>query len=74
MSSNYSHPNSDELLDEYQFDYRMAKPNRFAERSQTTIVLDDDVAKVFTTSEAVNKALRALIQSMPNASSESEIF
>jgi len=32
--------------------------------AQRTVVLDEDVAKVFTTSEAVNKVLRALIESM----------
>jgi hypothetical protein len=29
------------------------------------VVLDPDVAEVFTTPEAVNKALRALITAMP---------
>ena len=59
---------SDELLVEYHFDYRQAKPNRFApEREQHIIVLDPDVAEVFTTSEAVNKVLRALIAAMPQA-------
>lgn len=57
---------SEELLEEYQFDYRQAKPNRFAvsdSSSPTVIVLDQDVSRVFKTSEAVNQALRALIQS-----------
>jgi len=35
---------------------------------QRTVVLDEDVAKVFTTPEAVNKVLRALIESMPQSS------
>lgn len=58
----------DELLPEYQFDYQKAKPNRFASRSeqnQTKVIVLDDVAKVFTTSESVNKVLRALIEAMP---------
>lgn len=59
----------DELLDEYRFDYQKAKPNRFAARNQTqnltVVVLDEDVAQVFTTPESVNKVLRALIASMP---------
>ncbi|MBW4693188.1 MAG: hypothetical protein KME27_15655 [Lyngbya sp. HA4199-MV5] len=59
----------DELLTEYHFNYQKAKPNRFAARSETkpltVVVLDDDVAQVFTTPEAVNKVLRALIESMP---------
>jgi hypothetical protein len=63
----------DELLLEYQFDYKKAKPNRFANRSGksklTVVVLDEDVAEVFSTREAVNKGLRALIEAMPQASS-----
>jgi len=53
---------------EYRFDYKKAKPNRFADRmkdSPLVAVIDPDVAKVFKTSEAVNKALRALISAMP---------
>jgi hypothetical protein len=53
---------------EYHFDYRKARPNRFAvqlEEGQRVITLDPDIAKVFTTSEAVNAVLRALIETMP---------
>jgi len=59
-----------ELRDEYRFNYRKAKPNRFADRYQAgsrVIVLDADVAKVFTTTESVNSVLRALMQAMPQA-------
>ncbi|MBD1845566.1 hypothetical protein H6F89_19560 [Cyanobacteria bacterium FACHB-63] len=62
-------PENDELAAEYQFDYQKAKPNLFAEqnsnRKRTIVVLDEDVSEVFTTPEAVNKALRALIEAMP---------
>ena len=61
---------SDELLPEYRFDYSKARPNRFAPRNaspRTTVELDPDVAAVFTTQEAVNAVLRALIQTMPQA-------
>jgi hypothetical protein len=62
----------DDLLPEYNFDYQKAKPNRFANRSEAKslniVVLDEDVARVFTTPEAVNKVLRALIESMPQSS------
>ena len=64
---------SDEMRDEYRFDYSKAKPNRFASRAgkaQLLIALDPDVAKVFTTPEAVNKVLRALIRSMPSKGRE----
>jgi hypothetical protein len=60
---------NDELLDEYHFDYKKAKTNRFAGRDDKdllkVVVLDEDVAQVFTTPESVNKILRALIKSMP---------
>lgn len=59
-------PEPDDLLPEYQLDYRKAKPNRFAaDRNRTVVVLDEDVAQVFTTPESVNKALRAFIEAMP---------
>lgn len=53
---------------EYRFDYSKAKLNRFASRmkdSPLVAVIDPDVAKVFTTTEQVNNALRALISAMP---------
>ena len=49
---------SDEMQDEYRFDYGEAKPNRFAPRigrDQLMIVLDPDVAAVFKTPESVNR-------------------
>jgi len=58
----------DDMLPEYRFDYSKARPNRFAaqmEKNQRAVILDPDVAKIFTTSEAVNKVLRALISAMP---------
>jgi hypothetical protein len=62
-------PPNDELLPEYRFDYTQAKPNRFASQegssAQRMVLLDEDVAQVFTTPESVNKVLRALIASMP---------
>lgn len=56
-----------EILPEYHFDYQKAKPNRFTAQNAKgmTVVLDEDIAQVFTTSESVNKALRALIEAMP---------
>ncbi len=64
----------DELLAEYRFDYQKARPNRFAAQSRTqkltVVVLDEDVAQVFTTPESVNKVLRALIESMPQSAGD----
>lgn len=63
-----SEPDRDDLLPEYRFDYRRAKPNRFAgedPKRGVSVLLDEDVAEVFTTPESVNKALRALIEVVP---------
>ena len=58
---------SDDLLPEYNFDYTKARPNSFAATSEKriTVILDPDVAKVFQTSEAVNRALRCLLSAIP---------
>ncbi len=69
MPFNESQNSDDELLPEYNFDYQKAKANRFANRSDKkrlkVVVLDEDVAEVFTTPESVNRVLRALIETMP---------
>jgi hypothetical protein len=66
--TNQSSDNEDDLSTEYTFDYTKAKPNRFTTRdsnsTMTVIVLDEDIAQVFHTSEAVNKALRQLIETV----------
>lgn len=57
-----------QLSDEYRFDYSKARPNRFASRVDQTrlvVTLDADVSVVFNSPEAVNRALRALIEAMP---------
>ena len=57
-----------EVRAEYQFDYRKARPNRFAGRFKTgavAVVLDPDVASVFESSETVNALLRSVIAAMP---------
>lgn len=58
---------ADDMLPEYDIDYSQARPNRFAAQMAhtRTIELEADVAAVFTTQEAVNAVLRALIQTMP---------
>ena len=59
---------ADELRPEYNFDYRKARPNRFAgqiDKSQVVVMLDADISEVFTTPESVNAILRALIKTMP---------
>jgi len=57
-----------EMAPKYRFDYSKGKPNRFAARMKDEpliVMIEPDVAKVFTSSEQVNKALRALISAMP---------
>ena len=57
-----------EMAPEYSFDYKKAKPNRFAVRmtdEPLIVMIEPDIAKVFTSAEQVNKALRALISAMP---------
>lgn len=58
----------DDLLPEYNIDYRKARANRFviqqAEES-ITVKIEPDVAKVFKTSEEVNQALRAILAAIP---------
>ena len=59
---------SPEMLAEYRFDYRKARPNRFAGRAaedRVIVVLDPDVSEVFSTPQSVNAALRAFITAMP---------
>jgi hypothetical protein len=59
---------SDDMRPEYDFDYRKARPNRFAQRvykDHRVVVLDPDISRVFPTSESVNTVLRALITTMP---------
>jgi hypothetical protein len=60
---------ADDLLPEYELDYRKARPNRFVlqpEDRGRTVVLEPDIAQVFKTSDSVNSVLRALIQTMPH--------
>jgi hypothetical protein len=67
-SNKRAKPDRDELEREYRFDYRKSRANRFAARyaaGSRVIVLDADVAQVFTTRESVNAVLRALMETMP---------
>jgi len=75
-TSDIEESTSDELRPEYDFDYRKARPNRFATRigrKPLAVTLDPDVSQVFTTSESVNTILRALIAAMPRPSEKSSV-
>ena len=50
------------------FDYRKARPNRFASLMKSgtvAVVLDPDVASVFRSPESVNSFLRSVITALP---------
>ncbi len=61
MSQEFNKQSDADMLDEYDFSggVRGKYVDRFAEGSNV-VVLDPDVARVFTDSESVNQALRAL--------------
>ncbi len=64
---------SDQLLPEYDLDFSKARPNRFEgkiDKSQVVVMLEPDIAEVFTTPELVNAVLRALISTMPATPAE----
>ena len=54
---------SDDMLPEYNFDYSKVRSNRFVKGR--AVILEPDVAKVFNTSDSVNKILRAIIAAIP---------
>jgi hypothetical protein len=67
MHANKPHTTAKKSI-KYKFDYKKARPNRFIGKMKDgplVIVLDPDVAKIFTNTKQVNKALRALISAMP---------
>ena len=58
----------DELLSKYDLDYSKGRSNCYAgkiDKSQVVVMLEPDIAEVFTTPESVNAVLRALIATMP---------
>lgn len=60
----------DTMQAQYRFDYRKAKPNRFAAKMSegtVAVVLEPDVAAVFKSSKAVNALLRSVISAMPES-------
>ena len=63
----------EEMPQEYDLDYDQARPNRFADlpgEHFRMVSLDPDVARYFSSSESVNKVLRAIIEAMPEAAQE----
>jgi hypothetical protein len=65
----------EDMAAEYHLDYSKGKPNRFAARyasGRVAVVLDKDVAAVFKTPEAVNNALRTMIDSQSASTTEAK--
>jgi len=60
-------PVVEQMRAEYRFDYANAVRGKYLERlveeGAVVVVLEPDVAKVFSTSAAVNEALRGMIKS-----------
>ena len=59
---------TEDLDDDYEFDYALAQPNRYASEMQVggrVIILEPEVAAVFRESETVNAVLKALLKTMP---------
>lgn len=72
MATNKAPSSTDtsDLRAEYDLDYARSRPNRFAPEMCGTVVavaLEPDVADVFDTSEAVNRALRSVISERPSS-------
>lgn len=71
--SNLCKASSQDMLPEYDFDYSKARPNRFAGKiseERLVVLLDPEVSQVFTTPEAVNTVLRALVMALPKATKQ----
>jgi hypothetical protein len=67
----------DDLKPEYRLDYSKARLNPYAklirEKGSRLVVLEPDIAKVFTTNESVNEVLRALITTMPKVPASPQV-
>jgi hypothetical protein len=67
MSENVMNPDDleDDLRPEYDFDFSKAVRGKYYQeymRSSNVVVLEPDVAAAFQTSEAVNAALRSMLE------------
>lgn len=71
MKKKTSEDLDDDLRPHYDFDYAKMKPNPYAGRKKiykkTFVILDEDVSKVFQSSEDVNTVLRTTIKAMQMA-------
>ena len=59
---------AEDLRPEYRVDYANSRSNRFVDRMRgdaVAVVLEPDVAEVFTSAESVNQLLRSVIAAVP---------
>ena len=61
---NKNNKSDDEMLPEYDLDYSKSRPNKFAKPNSVLMPIDEEVAKVFETSENINNVLKAIIKSV----------
>ena len=73
MNQEPNNEHDDDMRDEYDFTggVRGKYVNRFAKGSNV-VVLDPDVAQIFTDSESVNQALRALASIIQNQTQKTQ--
>jgi hypothetical protein len=67
-------PSDEDMLPEYHFDYREARPNRFAadvEEGSMVIVLEPDISRAFRSPESVKAILRAIAGGLSEQMSKS---
>lgn len=55
-------PDADGMHPEYAFDYTEGVRGKYSRKRSNVVVLEPDVAKAFPTSEAVNRALRSVLE------------
>ncbi|MCX6147223.1 MAG: hypothetical protein NTW25_08230 [Candidatus Kapabacteria bacterium] len=58
----------DDLLPEYKIDYSKVKRNPYFRKNRTFVEIDEDIAKVFQSSENINTVLKAIAKSIPQNS------
>ena len=66
----------DDMLPEYRFDYRKARPNRFAAgvaEGSLVVVLEPEIAQVFKSQETVQAILHAIAGAMPKAQEQTAV-
>ena len=73
MNQETNNDSNQDMLDEYDFSggLRGKYADRFP-RGSGVVLLDPDVAKVFTDSESVNQALRALVTIIQNQTGKAQ--